>query len=230
MEEKLTFTRLPRSVYWICCSNFQKSKKSYAAIVDHLQSDPFLNLSLKRLFPSSQGKSGLEAQLAGYGIKGFRNKLAELFLYRLMEGRYPDEVEANLVLDVLEFENRFEDFGTMGDSRAFMLGLYLKMKDIESLVSHRRQTDYLSLSVEVDEILAQGASKIGKLDWTILTLASLLKIWNKENILKLASAGADILVERVLKMDDKSKMIFLNDLMSYGHALDEKEFFLYQKV
>lgn len=230
MEEKLTFTRVPRSVYWLCNTNFQQSKKSYASIVDYFQKEPFLRQLLLKALPTGEGKPSMEAQLSGYGIKGFRDRLGELYLAHMEQGMFPDDVEIDRVVDVQDFENRFERFSTMSDYRVFMLGLYLKMKDQESLSMFSRETDFLNVPLEVDEALAAGAGKTQRLDWMILVLTSLLKFWDGDKLLSLSSKGAKHVLAEIRQLDDKSKLIFFNDMSSYGHAIEENDFFLYQKV
>ena len=230
MEEKLTFTRVPRSVYWLCNTNFQQSKKSYASIVDYFQKEPFLRQLLLKALPTGEGKPSMEAQLSGYGIKGFRDRLGELYLAHMEQGIFPDDVEIDRVADVQDFENRFERFSTMSDYRVFMLGLYLKMKDQESLSMFSRETDFLNIPLEVDEALAAGAGKTQRLDWMILVLTSLLKFWDGDKLLSLSSKGAKHVLAEIRQLDDKSKLIFFNDMSSYGHAIEENDFFLYQKV
>lgn len=231
MEEKLTFTRVPRSVYWLCNTNFQQSsKKSYTTIVDYFQKDAALKNLLQRALPTGEGRPSLEAQLSGYGIKGFRDRLGELYLAHLEQGFFPDEVEVDRALDVIDFEQRFERFSTMSDFRLFLLGMYLKMRDLENFSLFQKRTSYLSVPLEVDEILATSDSKVPRIDWMIVVLTSLLKFWPRERIMDFAQGGEETLTRQIRNLDDKSKMIFFNDMSAYGHGIDERDFFLYQKV
>lgn len=230
MEERLTFTRVPRSVYWLCNYNFQQARKSYTAIIDHFQQDPFLVQILSRVLPLEKGRKAMEAQLVGYGVKGFRDKLCELYLTHLETGRFPDEARLERVLEVQQFEERFESFASSGDFRLFMLGMYLKMKDFESQRLFGRQTNFLNIPVEVDEILSKAPGKVQRIDWVIVILNSLLKVAAKEELSAIAEGGEEALVETIVNLDEKDKLVLLNDLMAYGHALDEKDFFLYQKI
>lgn len=230
MEEKLTFTRVPDSVYWLCNSNFQQSKKSYASIVDTFQKDPALKQLLRKALPTGAGLPSMEAQLSGYGVKGFRDRLSEIYLSHLELGHFPDTVELDRVIDVQDFELRFERFSTLSDYRVFMLGLYLKMRDIESLSLFSQHTDYISIPLEVDEILAANEAKLHRLDWMIIILTSLLKFRDSRSLIELIQKGPESVVSSLLEMDGKSKMIFFNDMSAYGSAIGEKEFFLYQRV
>lgn len=198
--------------------------------MDHFQKSNADRLLLSRALPTGEGMSSMEAQLSGYGVKGFRDRLGELFLAKLDQGFFPKEVEINRVTSVQEFESRFESFSTLGDYRVFMLGLYLKMKDYESFQMFGRQTSFLSIPLEVDEILAASDSKTQKLDWMIVILNSLLKFWSKEFIMEISKDGPQAIVDRIRGLEDKSKLIFLNDLSSYGFAINENDIFLYQKV
>ena len=230
MEEKLTFTRVPESVYWLCVSGLQHSRSSFATIVDYLQEDPFLKLHLRKNLLAGHGTTALEASLVWKGIKGLRDRLCELYLSKLETGKFLEEVELGHTLDVQDFEGRFERFSTLGNFRIFLLGMYLKMKDLESEKLYGQATSFMAVPYEVDEILVDTKAKVQKLDWTILILSSLLKYWDKEELMKAGEVGGKGITEKILKLSDKNKMTFFNDIATYGHALNEKDFFLYQKV
>ncbi|MCO4753137.1 MAG: hypothetical protein KC478_01580 [Bacteriovoracaceae bacterium] len=230
MEEKLTFTRVPDSVYWLCTAGLQQSRASFTTIVDYLQNDPFLNLWMKKTILQGKGTTALEASLAGRGIKGLRDRVSELYLSRLESGSFSHEVELDHTLDIQDFERRFERFSTLGNFRGFLLGMYLKMKDLESETLHNQITSFMAISPEVDEILLAAQAKVPRLDWTILILSSLLKFWEKSELIDVAKHGEKAVVQKVLGLSDKDKMVFFNDVAAYAHAIDEKDFFLYQKV
>ncbi|MBG60459.1 MAG: hypothetical protein CMJ16_08380 [Peredibacter sp.] len=230
MEEKLTFTRVPDSVYWLCVSGLKHSRSSFAEIVDYLQQDPFLNLHLRKNLLAGHGTTALEASLVGKGIKGLRDRLCELYLSKLETGKFLEELELGHTLDIQDFENRFERFSTLGNFRVFLLGMYLKMKDLESEKLFGRSTSFLAISSEVDEILSETQAKVQKLDWTILILSSLLNYWSKKDLMEAGAVGSKGITEKILCLSDENKMKFFNDIATYGHALNEKDFFLYQKV
>lgn len=230
MEEKLTFTRVPRSIYWICSANLRHTKQSYSAIMDHLQDAPELKLILEAAFPTGLGRPSLEAQMAGLGIKGIRDRITEIYLQKLEKGEFPRFVEPGKVLAIRDFENRFLDYSGSDDFRLFMLGTYLAMKDIENKKLFGIETSHIIISPEVDEILYSCDKRSPKLDWLIVALNSLLKFWTKSKVLQKGALGPKEIALAVTKLSDKEKMIFLNDMSTYGSAIGENEFFLYQKV
>lgn len=233
MEEKLTFTRVPRSIAWLCCANLQllqSGKKGYGLVVDTFQKDPAARQLMARALPTGKGKPSLEAQLTGYGIKGFRDRLGELYLARLETGEFPDAPELERILEVREFEQRYESFSTMRDFRVFMLGFYLKARDLENVVLRGQVTNWISPPLEVDEMLAVGGGKTPKLDWLIVALSSLVKIMGAQKVKSALTEGHGEALRLIQGLDDKGKMIFFNDTASYGHAIGETDFFLYPKV
>jgi hypothetical protein len=224
------YTKIPEPISWLCQQRLQNSNKTYERIWEYIQQDKFLTLIFPHIFEPEHVKNDLKVQMGSYGVKGVRDRLACQYLYYLTEGQWAKSPDLTYVLEVQQFEERFHDFSNEWDSRIFMLGFYLRAKDLIFEKNYQLDEFEINLPLEVDEILSIGKAKIEKLDWLIITLKSLIKFKSKDEIVEwLKSESTNFFdIVNTLKVDEKK--IFLEDLLAYGNAIGDSDFFIFDKV
>jgi hypothetical protein len=224
------YTKIPESISWLCQQRLQNSNKTYEKIWEYIQADQFLHLLFPNIFEPEHAKKDLKVQMGSYGVKGVRDRLAGLYLSYLTEGKWLKSPDLSYVLEVQQFEERFNDFSNEWDSRIFMLGFYLRAKDLENEKYYELDEYEINLPLEVDEILTHGKAKIEKLDWLIVTIKSLLKFKKKDEIIAWLKGESKDFFDIISTLDTKEQKIFLEDLLCYGHAIGDLDFFVFDKI
>lgn len=229
MEDKLIFVVIPDVIRLLSTKYARYSSRRYSQLMDSLQKDPFFKLALNKVFEGATGKDALEAQLAARGVSGFCEALSEFYLKKKLFGHFGAVGELDLVEDVLYLEKRFEPFSLAGERRLFLLGMYLKLKDIEN-EKEGGVAQFLEISPFVDELLLKAKSKFAKIDWVILTLNYLLDHMDFSLVESALEKSMDDFELLLLGLEDKHRWGVFTALSLYGQAISDADFFLYRKV
>lgn len=223
------YPQIPDIIAWICQQRLQNSNKTYKEIWDYIHCDKSMSLILPRIFEKDHLGGDLKAQMSSYGLKGIRDRLSSLFLFHLTENMRAKKVDLTYVLEVQQFEERFNQFANDWDSRIFMLGFYLRMRDLKNEIYNEPDEYELNIPLDVDEILTLGKTKIEKLDWLILTIKEFLKYTDKDSIVKWLNESSDFYdLFKLIKLDEQKEV--LRELLTYGHAIKDKDFFVFNKI
>lgn len=231
MIEQLPHIQVPDAFARLCCLNLHNTRVCYGEISDILQEDPFLRLYIKEAFAKYLKKGGTLGMLSALGWEGFRNRLAEAFIFKARFGKYPDEIIMDEVHDVLDIEKRFEFVSHESNSRIFLFGLYLKLCDI---YFEKNQefigAEFITIPVEVDEILALGKSKGTYPDWLVMITWNLFHLYGQEKTIDLfkATKGKFNLIANQLEEESYDQV--MASLLNYGYGINDSDFFTAKKV
>ncbi len=222
---------LPETMTRLCGFTHSNSRRGYSQLLDIIESDQFLNLYVKMAFKEYLDKAGIPGMLNALGWRGFRDRVAEAYLYHAMYGRFPEAIELNEVDYVLDLEKRFDFLNTESNSRVFMLGMYLKLCEIYFERNGIFPDESLNhIPPEVDEILIKGKSKPQTPDWLIVIVWSLTQVMGAEKaattLLQSKGKMNQILLE--LKQDQYGHV--LRSLLRYGFAIQDSQFFIEERV
>lgn len=227
MQNNSSHAQFPDWFCRLCKLNLHNSKKSYADMADLIQGDAFLKLYVNDVFSEFLKKGGLLGMLTALGWEGIRNRLGEAVLFKLATGSYPKFIELNYVDSVTEFEKRFDFLFTEGNSRVFLLGMYLKSLDF---LANELDDSNLIIPVELDESIANIKNKTEFPDWLIISLLALMKVLGYKQAIELISkqkANIDNIFDSLTPKEADS---YLNFLLAYGFGINDSEFFYDSKV
>lgn len=223
--------RVPDPFSRLCRLKLHNTRICYGEITDILQEDQFLKVYVQKVFAQYLKKGGMLGMLTALGWEGFRNRLAEAYLYKARFGKFPDEVEMDEVYDVLDIEKRFEFLTAEGNSRAFLFGFYLKLCDIaiektQDFVGE----EFITIPTGIDELLIKGKSRGAYPDWLIVITWVLIDILGEERSLDLmrSTRGKFNLIVKQLDEDQYEKMI--ERLLNYGFGINDVDFIIETKV
>lgn len=211
----------------LCQLNLHNSKKSFADISDLIKSDPFLKLYINESFSEFMKKGGLLGMLNAIGWEGLRNRLGEAILHKHDTGSYPKKLEFDYIESVIDFEKRFEFLFTEGNSRIFLLGVFLKTAELQGT---RDEDSSLVIPVELDEAISEMKSKSETPDWLLFSMLALMDVLGESiaiSQLKKHQANIDIIID---SLSQEESDLFFNLLLKYGHGINEEEFFQESKV
>jgi hypothetical protein len=231
MLAEFPLVQIPDSLGQLCALNLKNSRKSYSDIYEIIEADPFLNLLVKDVFAPFIKKGGILGMLTALGWEGVRNRLAEAYIYFCRHKKFPSLIELDEVNDVLDIEKRFDFLYSELNSRVFMLGMYLKLCQVNFEDDPEFQDhDFITIPSEVDEILILGKSKSLNPDWLIIIVWSFYQLFGQEKtaeLLLLSKGNMDLIFEKITT-EDYEKVI--ESLLKYGHAVNDTQFFVSRKV
>ena len=222
---------IPEDLTWLNALYLNNSSKSYLVISEEVLKKPFLKLHVKKLFDRYIKAGSFEPMLNALGWKGFRDRLSSSYLYHYYHGVFPDEDELENIADVIRFEEELKGIFPEGNSRAFFLGFFLKMCELNSLSSTSSEFKrYLHLSRELKEALLLGDQKVVRPDWLVLSLMHFESFFGKENLLSLLKKenGNFKKLKKHLSQDQLELMV--QNFLRYSAGIGEDEVFIFDKV
>lgn len=231
MISELPIIKLPGPMTQLCSLDLKNTKNCHGQIIMIVEKDPFLSVFVKKALKEFSGKGGLATILNNLGWQGFRNRLAEAYLHYAKNGRYPNFLELKEVLPAIELERRFDFLFAENNARMFLLGMYLKLCEIEfENNDYLSINDYQGISHEVDQILSYGKSKIETPDWLVVSVWSLYNRVGKTKCLEYFQAYKGDFEFIMKNIPKKEYGDFMMDLLVYGHAINDNQFFAEERV
>lgn len=223
--------QLPDSICQLCTQDFKNTKKSYAIIADIIQADPFLNILVNNCFQDFLQKGGLVGMLSSLGCKGFRDRVAQAYLSYVRIGGFPAKIILDDVNEVLDFERRFESIFVQDSSRVFLLGFYIKMCN-QSLIRlyGEGESETLNIPDDFETIFTINNIKSESPDWLIFVVWTFTQIFGVDKSRELLVRNHGRYHRIIPEFQKNEHDQFIEALLKYGHAINDKSFFLYEKV
>jgi hypothetical protein len=179
---------------------------------------------------SDEYQMGLEKLVSSLGWTHFKNRWSSLYVFKMIFDNYPNEVDLELVVDVIKFEERFQSISALTHSRVFLLGFYLKMVNLYFKKNNPEITDdEWAIPTTVDEILTSHVVKTEQPDWLILCLWHFCHFLGAEKVKPLL-AGDNAYAMLFAYLTEPQRYQLVNNLLAYGCAIQEPEFFTFEKV
>ncbi len=198
-------------------------------ILQTISANPAVQLLLERTMTEFHGGRSLEKALTALGWPGFRDRFASLYIYKTIHGIYPTLTYLDLVDEVRTLEVRFGPYGTSGNSRVFLLGLYLKLSNLKLLNEASGKFLELRIPVEVDGLLKHTQGRSEKLDWVLLIVTHLLEGLGETMLSRALAAGEPMDAIYPLLSTTHREWMFKN-LLTYGASIREPDMFLDDRI
>lgn len=231
MISELPVIKLPESLSRICLMNLKNTKACHGEIASLVEQDKFLFLFVKQVFSEYSQGAGITSVLNALGWQGFRNRLGEAYLYYARHGSYPKVLVIDEVKYALQLEKRFDFLFSETNSRVFLLGLYLKLCEIDLENSDQYyENSFTGVPNDVDTVLKAGRSKSDLPDWLIVIVWSFYSKFGKDKCLEYFATSKGNIFEIMNQVPKTDYNKFIMDLLVYGHAIYDTEFFTAEKV
>jgi hypothetical protein len=219
---------LPAQFITLLKTNLSVSTSS-APIFDLIRPNQAIYQTLEKAFKEFDDGRGLEKTMVALGWSNFRERMASLYVYKAIHGKFPISTSMELVEDVKELEIRFSNHGVNSLSRIFLLGFYLKLANLQ--IQNRENNKFMEIKIP-DEIgsllkLAQGRSE--KIDWLILILMHLLQGLGDKMLMNSLISGKKI-DELYQLLTPELRKNMMDNLLGYGASIREQDLFIYDKV
>lgn len=201
-------------------------------VLDHIalilsQSPAFFPI-LEMCFPEMQKEKRADWLIRSMGWIGIRNKMASLIVFRCYEGNWPDIYDESLIEEVLRFETKFAPFGLLGQSRIFMLGLYLKMaRLIDPSSAQLREIPEADLL----HIFEKNRARSERPDQLLIFLWNLLEVMPRDQIINIIENNRQAPFKKLWQgLSQDQKRNCTKNFLRYGFSISEEDIFTQEVV
>lgn len=202
---------------------------SSAPVFDVIKPNQALFCLLEKAFKEFDDGRGFEKTMVALGWANFRDRMASIYVYKLIYGNYPNKTSMNLVQDIKHLEVRFTNHSVTSISRLFMLGFYLKLANIETQRKENNKYIEIKIPEDLENYLKVSHGRTEKIDWLILTTMHLLNGLGDKPMMNALVAGKKF-SELYNLLTPELRKNMLDNLLAYGASIGEPEVFLYEKI
>ena len=224
----LPFVNLPHEFVALLKANHTVTN-SPALIVDVIRPNKALVFILETAFKDFDSSRGLEKVIMVLGWANFRERMASVYVYKSLYGDFPSKTDMELVDDIKLTESRYTDHSVNSYSRLFLLGLYLKLANLEIQHGEENKFTEIKLPADLGDLLSLSEGRSERIDWLILLLLHLQSALGEKQLMEYLIEGKKF-DELYLLMSKDDQTIMANNLMAYGASIRESDVFLYEKV
>lgn len=223
--------RLPDYFTLLLRINMQSSGKNFASLDRYVYERAHFRSLVSRYFSDVDPKVRIPSIVKSLGWHGFRDRLANIFLEKMMSGKFPQHTKLDHVKEILEFEERVKKYTVDGYSRSFLLAFYLKSYLIWEMSEGGglAEFDQFQILSDVGQALELNGSRAIKIDWIILSLCLYSKFLGQDILVKELKSGKKF-SELFQLLDDNQKRDKISNMLSYGASIGEQELFTSDRV
>lgn len=225
---QLPYVKMPMEFSSLLKSNLSVVQ-SPSTVFDVLRPNRALYHVLEVSFKEFDDGRGVEKLVIGLGWPNFRERMASLYVYKTIFGEFPSKTSMDLVDDIKNFEISYRDYGVHGYSRLFLLGLYVKLANIQTQHQHDGKVPEIKVPPSLHLLLKLSQGRSEKIDWLILILMHLMSSMGEKALSQYLNEGKkmDELYGMMLQVD---RELMQRNLLAYAASIYEPDFFLYEKV
>jgi hypothetical protein len=227
-QTRFPYIKLPDELLTLLKSNISVSS-SPTPVFDIIRPNRGLFMILEKAFKDLDDGRGLEKTMLALGWSNFRERMTSLYIYKSIYGDFPVHTQMELVDDIRALEVKFQDHSVFGPSRVFMLGLYLRLANIN--IQNRENNQYFELKIpdEVSGLLKLSQGRTERIDWLILITMHLKEALGEKLLANSLASGKKFEeLYDILPTDKREEM--LSNLLAYGASIKEQDFFTYDKI
>jgi hypothetical protein len=222
----LTFVQLPSEFLTLLKLNVPVT--SSASALEVLGKNKALMLILEKAFSEFDDGRGLSKLATALGWENFRDRLASIFIGKIILGAYPSSTNMELVDEIKQLESRFHGHGVQSNQRVFLLGFYLKMLNVSA---GKREMNFheLQLPEGLEEVLKLTQGRSERLDWLLLMVWHMVFSLGKSAVIDALTRGQQF-DDIFSQMSVADRELMHSNLLAYGASIGEDEIFLYDKI
>lgn len=224
----LPHVQLPHEFVNLLKSNLAVTT-SPAPIFDPLRSNRALMMTLETAFKEFDDGRGVEKVMLALGWANFRDRMASIYVYKMIYGNYPTKTDMELVEDIKMLEALYSDHSVHSFSRLFLLGFYLKLANIQIRDKESNQFLEVGIPPEIGLALRLSQGRSERIDWLILILTHFYHFLGDKMLINSLVAGKKFDDLYALLPKDAREQMHEN-LLAYGASINESDVFLYEKI
>ena len=215
----LKTVNLPPEFAILLRSNLSQEKDMVDLIQSSFSANPIFKVIFGHISSFMSSNQDVKQIIKSLGWLHFRDRLASLYLNKLVFGRYPYEVDSEVINDILELETRLSSYSVQNVSRAYLLGFYIKIHNIN------HPTDLLVIPDSVFEVLKYNQHRMERIDYLIILLWHFVTFFGEKKVREMINEEQRSYEDFYEVMNDQQKDIMLRNLLHYGFSIDEHDIF-----
>ena len=197
---------------------------THRKVVEVINSDKAMRILCENTFKEFDESKNLESIAKNMGWKNFRNRLISLFFVKIKGHKYPLVTLPDEIKNLIEFEEKYEDFTFKNNSKIMLLAFYLMQSQFqleeeysysEKMIIHFPESIYRALSL--------AKNKTADLDWILLSLWQLYEFLGEENFSNQINLFQGNYFRLYECLKENQKELFIKNLMAYAVALGRDE-------
>ena len=224
----LPFIELPKPFVEML-TNTYTGKDAIPSVISIIRANPALDLAVERGFQEFNDGRGLDKIISALGWPNFRERMASLYIHKIINGKYPEKTQMALVEDLKNFESHYFEHSVHSNSRIFLLALYLRIAELSEVRNKTKGEMSLSTFPDLMPLLNLSQARSEKLDWMLLILAHYQQFLGLPKISKLLASHSSFR-EIFKELPFDQQMLFHSNLLAYGMSIGDNDIFLYEKV
>lgn len=187
----------------------------------------FLGL-FKNTFKDIDQEAHVEKVMKSLGWTGIRDRLTSMYIEHCLHGEFPQSFDVKEVAAIIDLEEELKPFTVAGHGRAFLLGLYLKLQEIQ------RQRDFpdsfhWTIGESIFKKLKMVKAKTVEIDWLVLYLKH-LEIFLGDNQLDFFVKKNASYQETLAALNDEQRELMFRNFLAYGASVGDSEIFAAKRV
>lgn len=224
-----TLSFVPKQLVYYCEQDPLNIKSVANAISNMANEDMAFKILMENRFFFSFDNDFLVKFLTEYGVKEFRNELALTYLSFLIDQTYYSKAAEKDLEEILKIEDELSEFFTPNDYRVFTLLFHLKSIDI----LNREEGENTLMGgydfFEIKKILPLYTKSSKRTDWLLVLLKSLLDIYKSETI-SIIEKNKGQFYQILNSLNSKDQEVLILNHLAYGQAINDTDYFLYNKA
>ncbi len=225
---ELPYVQMPKEFVTLLKSNLSVVNTP-EPIFSVIQNNKALYMSLDNAFEEFNDGRGLEKLMLALGWPNFRDRMASVFVYKAIYGKYPRKTNMELVDEIKTIETKYSDHAVHSFSRLFLLGFYLKLAQIKIRTRDNNRFLEIKLPSEIGTVLELSKARTEKIDWLILLITHLQIAFGPKTLATQIANGKKF-EDLYESMPIEHRQVMNQNFLAYAASINESEIFLYDKV
>lgn len=220
MVLNLPFVKLPKDLTSFLMSNSRHAESQELRLSTVIQNNPALRIRIEETLGEEWKGVNLNNALKSYGWKFFRDRIISFYLTKRYDENLSDP--SRIIQPILEFEDLFYDYSLLTNLRLCLLGLYLKIVELELELNDLDETyQVLDMVSETRPLIRMRNAKNKRCDWLILVTWHLLQYYGQGKLIELLEEDANYSKLYSGIEDQNFKASMIRNLTNYGASIDD---------
>ena len=224
-----TISYVPYQMVEFCLLDNTNQKKQSSLVNDIAQVDNFFRILIERRMDISFEESTFVKRFAEIGPKGFRDQLALAFLSYSKDKNFFSFSAKNELEEILKLEESLQEYVSNSDNTLFLLLFHLKNNEILALKKEQTAVAESYNFKLIKDILKKYKPNNHRADWLLVLIHSLINVYDAKAESKINEYRGEFssLVDS-LSLEQRRSIVECH--LDYGQAIDDSDYFLFNKV
>lgn len=184
-----------------------------------LTKTPSIKMVLSKKTEPKNLEDHLEKWVKGQGWHQFRDNIASIYLSKLEENIFLNDVNPKILHRVLETENKLSPYSTKNHSRTFLFSLFLRFHN------QKYSKNKLELPTSLFRYLDLFERRHDKIDYFVLTLWHFISFFYEDKLDRLLKKNLSSFDNFYDHLTIDQKEIFVRNFLHYSFSINEFDLF-----